>query len=480
MGKSDYEYLDEERKKLWHKVNTIENELHSRIDYEISKIPEDYVNESKQASRKASEYRNKSEESKNTISQYLSEVEEKTNEINQISASISSLSEKINTETTEAIENNQRIKTILNEIEISKTGITGNIEELEEVFEDFDELTEKVKKLQDLLTDGDDTSAKIETLHRSLLTRKKEIDQIYYDIFGYTTTEENSKTEVKGLKDELESAYNELNEQIRTAVDTVEEIKTKTTTDYQNILTDIKMTYATQASGWDLKYTLLANKIEALLPNALTAGLSSAYSEKKDAEIKEYTILNRAFIGAIWGLVFVSLIPFIISIVSLVKEKPFDKVLLDMPRLVLSILPLYIPVLWVAYSSNRKMNLSKRLSEEYSHKEVLSKTFEGLSTQIDNISDQKVSTDLRNKLLYNILEVSSENPGKLISDYNKSDHPLMDALDKSVQLSKAFEKLEKIPGLAMIANKMNKKSKSILNKENERINNAIEKIEDDD
>jgi len=56
--------------------------------------------------------------------------------------------------------------------------------------------------------------------------------------------------------------------------------------------------------------------------------------------------------------------------------------------------------MWVAYSSNRKMNLSKRLSEEYSHKEVLSKTFEGLSTQINNISDEKISGDLRNKLLY--------------------------------------------------------------------------------
>jgi hypothetical protein len=126
------------------------------------------------------------------------------------------------------------------------------------------------------------------------------------------------------------------------------------------------------------------------------------------------------------------------------------------------------------------MNLSKRLSEEYSHKEVLSKTFEGLSTQINNISDQTVSTDLRNKLLYNILEVSSENPGKLISDYNKSDHPLMDALEKSVKLATAFEKLGRIPGFSKLAKVMDKKSKAILNDEDKKANIGMTAVEDED
>jgi 2-oxo-4-hydroxy-4-carboxy--5-ureidoimidazoline (OHCU) decarboxylase len=79
--------------------------------------------------------------------------------------------------------------------------------------------------------------------------------------------------------------------------------------------------------------------------------------------------------------------------------------------------------------------------------------------------------------LYNILEVSSENPGKLISDYNKSDHPLMDALDKSVQLATAFEKLEKIPGFSKLAEKLNKKSKSILENEDEKANAGLNTID---
>ena len=105
-----------------------------------------------------------------------------------------------------------------------------------------------------------------------------------------------------------------------------------------------------------------------------------------------------------------------------------EQTILRIPNLVFAILPLYIPPLWVALSLNRKMNLSKRLIEEYTHKEVVSKTFEGLSTQIEGIKDSKVSNELKIKLLRNILEVSTENPGNLISNYNKSEHPILDRI----------------------------------------------------
>ncbi len=154
---------------------------------------------------------------------------------------------------------------------------------------------------------------------------------------------------------------------------------------------------------------------------------------------------------------------------------PLNEAILQMPRLVLSIIPLYVPVLWVAVSSNRKMNLSKRLIEEYTHKEVLSKTFEGLATQIQNLNDSDISAELKTRLLYNILEVSSENPGKLISDYNKSDHPLMDALDKSMKLTNAIDYLAKIPGMSKLVEVLDNKSKEIVEKAADKAATGIEK-----
>jgi len=146
----------------------------------------------------------------------------------------------------------------------------------------------------------------------------------------------------------------------------------------------------------------------------------------------------------------ISLIPVSVDIYQLTQGVDLFKIIADTPKLVLSILPLYFPVLWMAFKANKQINLSKRLIEEYTHKEVLSRTVEGLSTQIDNINDDSISAELRVRLLHNILEISSENPGKLISNYNKADNPVMDALEKSASLAKSLNKVANLPGLFKI------------------------------
>lgn len=193
----------------------------------------------------------------------------------------------------------------------------------------------------------------------------------------------------------------------------------------------------------------------------MTAGLSSAYSEKREAEIAEGKNFNSDFRLSILYLVLCSLIPFVVGVVLLFQGKSLQEALLELPRLSLSILPLYVPLLWLAYSTSKKIKLSKRLVEEYTHKEVLSKTFEGLSRQIDE-TDGELSQALRTKLLYNLLDTSSENPGKLISDYNNSDHPVMDAIEKGAKLGQALDKLSKIPGLSRLADVLEKQRASEL------------------
>lgn len=223
-------------------------------------------------------------------------------------------------------------------------------------------------------------------------------------------------------------------------------------------------------------YNKIKFDIEKLLPNALTAGLSHAFYKKRRMEIKESKTLTKTFKISIYGLIAISFIPFLVSIYLLIEGKELLEIVKDMPRMVLSILPLYIPVVWLAYSSNKKINLSKRLIEEYTHKEVLSKTFEGLSKQIENIDDEEISSELRIKLLYNILTVSSENPGKLISDYNSADHPLMDALEKSAKLSDAVDAVSKIPGLSKLTKVLEKKNIEINKIQEKKINEGFNSI----
>ena len=207
------------------------------------------------------------------------------------------------------------------------------------------------------------------------------------------------------------------------------------------------------------------------MPNAVTAGLSHAFSEKKKAEDISYDKHKTQFSYGIGGMIAVSLIPFIISVFTLLSDDSLDVVVNRIPKIVIAILPLYIPVLWLSISSNKKMNLSKRLIEEYTHKEVLSKTYEGLSKQIHNLEEDNVSKELKIKLLQDFLQMYSENPGKLISDYNSSDHPIMELLENSNKLEKTISKLEKIPGLHKLADILEKKSEKKL----EQATNIIER-----
>ncbi|MBE2889668.1 hypothetical protein [Geobacter anodireducens] len=266
-----------------------------------------------------------------------------------------------------------------------------------------------------------------------------------------------------GLKDELEETYNELKENLTKTQDELSEHKRKQISDSISFANQKEAQFNNTLKRWEEEYLQLAEQVSDLLPHALTKGLSHAYSEKKKEEVNDTRKLNIKFIVGIIGMILVSVIPFIVSVYFINTEsKTLEEVIRIIPRLVVAILPLYIPVLWLAYSANKGLNLSKRLIEEYTHKEVLSKTFEGLSKQIENVKDQEISNELRIKLLYSILEVNSENPGKLITDYNKSDHPLMDALDKSVKLSNTIDKIAEIPGLSKIATMLEKKSKRIL------------------
>ncbi|WP_134090917.1 hypothetical protein [Olivibacter sp. XZL3] len=111
--------------------------------------------------------------------------------------------------------------------------------------------------------------------------------------------------------------------------------------------------------------------------------------------------------------------------------------------------------------------------EEYAHKEVLSKTYEGLSKQITNINDASQSDELKFRLLSNFLQVSSENPGKLISNYEASDHPIMEALEQSYKFQIAIDRLEGIPGFGKVAAMLETKTKKKLEDRTKKIEKAL-------
>ena len=465
------DYLNDERLKIWEKIIDLEELIRK-------KTPE-YEKEARQASRKTSEFRNKSEESKNITEHNANLSTEKINQIENVLFEVVSLQQKASKAYSElkerlVIASSESETAILNSEKVAE-----NVEKLKSIVDNEPVLSEKVIKLEKTYEQYEVYASKVELLYKNCTTKKKEIEDLHLEIIGYSgmNAETGEEEIIEGLKSSLENSYMDLKNSAKELTKNLATIEDVHDENYKIYLEETESEVAGLISKWEKEYQNKSCKIESLLPNALTAGLSHAYSKKKDDEIAECKGSSETFQKAIKGMIATSLIPFAVSIWLIVNHKAIEDVIMDIPRLVFSILPLYIPVLWVAYSSSKKINLSKRLIEEYSHKEALSKTFEGLSKQISNIEDNKMSRELKSKLLFNILEVSAENPGKLIYDYNKADHPLMDALDKSIKLTNAVNRLSIIPGFSKMATLVSKKSKEIIHEEGQKAVAGLDAID---
>jgi ABC-type transporter Mla subunit MlaD len=389
----------------------------------------------------------------------------KTN-IETIFKELNQLKENLNNDIKEVKSYQNDILKIKGEISESSEQVNIEIQKINQYLEIAKDLPTNVENIQELIETSKNVKNEIEALKHHSMDKKSEIDELYKDIYGQDIeNDEGEEEHTNGLKDKLEESYKSLSEKINTFDNLLNEA-----------IEDSKEKFQETVTNSENKFNEVKNQLDTLLPGAMAAGLSSAYEDKTEKEKETQTILGKNFSSSIIGLIVVALIPVVIDIYRLIyTNTDLLQVIKDTPILIISIFPLYFPILWFAYSSNKKLNLSKRLIEEYTHKAVLGKTFEGLSTQIESLScNDTVRDELRTKLLFNLLQVSSENPGKLITDYQTSDHPLMEALDNSIKLSDSIAKLNKIPGFAAITKKLNTKKDERNKLTNTKIEDALD------
>lgn len=335
------------------------------------------------------------------------------------------------------------------------------------------EQVEIIKKLHDASSSA---NGDIDSLLTHAVKKKSEIDELHRKIIGSDIkSTDGTVVHVDGLIDVLNGAYTEIEAKAVSLDDEVQQLVASITSKHTDQLDKDKEKFEALVFESSEKYATVNDQLMGLLPGAMAAGLSAAYENKKLEEIKSLEKYELAFKVAIGLMVAVSLIPFGVDAYQLIGQGAgLVQVIQNTPSLMIAILPLYFPVLWLAYSSSKKLNLSKRLIEEYTHKAVLGGTFSGLSNQIESLPRESLVRDeLRTRLLFNLLQVSSENPGKLITDYNKSDHPLMDALENSAKLSDSIETLSKLPGFSAIAKKLAARTDEILSNEAKKVADGI-------
>ena len=447
---ADTEYLDEERKKTWERIEALEKALPAiqKLANEAKSIAESKIStteaEAKKAFDNAELLMQKTEQQRIETSNILREIEEisknyKENKNNlkhaiKIANEISEKFYQLAKEETDISETQNRIKVLQNEVS-TELGIAKASRESIVTIEA--EVNSSLKRITDLQTTAKE--------------RKSDIDDLYNEIMG----EEKPDGEREGgLKDKLNKSYFVIEEKMKK---------------YSESFEILKNTY-------DSEYEIRKEKLDELMPEAMAKGLSAAYVSQKNDEIKHRKISSIVFTLAIVSMVLVSLIPvyinFSLHIESLNKMQDLIK---NFPKMLSLVIPIYFPLFWIAWTSNKSINLSKRLIEEYAHKEVLSKTYLGLVKQIQDLPQENMSHELRAKLLFNMIITSAENPGKLITDYNKTDNPLMEIMDKTAAVANAVDKFKNIPGISQFAKYLNKKAEEA---EREFLKKATSEIDD--
>lgn len=472
--------FNKEKEYIWKKLSELGLKLENTNDAidDLKLTLPNAVKDAVQASKKTSEYRNRALDAK-------TQAESNSKEIQVIYENFTRLSEEVE-EKSDTLENlnlkaTESFKTISsNESKSSELFDNSSllIEKMESLAEEKEELEETINSIVEFQNQSETGATRIKSLLSQTIEKKREIDDLYDEIFGYDKIDEDEDgdeitTHVDGLIEQLNKSYRDIKTQVTQLTNDVETKQESLVKRLEEIEQESKESFNSYIDSCKSTYDDTLREIRSLLPQAMTAGLASAYDEKIVKESEEQTKHEGTFRISILGLFIISLIPFGVNAFRMYEGNDFITIIKDTPFLLSAMLPLYIPILWLAYSANKNYKLSKRLIEEYTHKGVTSKTFEGLSTQINEIEDRDISEELRIKLLFNIVSVNTENPGKLISDYNKSDHPLMDALDKSSKLADAVTKLAKIPGFSAIAKNLDDKANKILSAEATKIEAAL-------
>lgn len=443
--------------------------LQKNIDHKVSDTEENINNIEKKANESIFNIENQ----ESSIEEYIAKIEESKNEVREIVENLSKEYTELKNSNMHLTQEIEETKSFKENILLSKTDIDNSVEEvstkiriINEALSVAEDLPNNIENIQNITNKSNELYSEIEALQSHSIDKKSKIDKLYNEIYGQDIENENGEIEhTDGLIDSLQVSYNSIDEKL----ENIDEI-------LDTNLKDNLTKFNTLLEKSNKEFKDVKNKLITLLPGAMASGLSSAYIGKTEDEKTSKEKLEKNFQWSIIGLLIISLIPVSVDIYRLVfTEANLVQVIKDTPNLIISIFPIYFPILWFAYSSNKKLNLSKRLIEEYTHKAVLGNTFEGLSTQIETLNaNEDVRNELRTKLLFNLLQVSSENPGKLITDYQTSDHPLMEALENSSKLSESIDKLNKIPGFSSITKKLSVEKNKIIKDTQDAIDKGLD------
>lgn len=321
--------------------------------------------------------------------------------------------------------------------------ITGNLNsinlpQVKQNSKEINELTEY------LIHSENSIKVQIDVLLQNSLEKYSKIDQYYNETLIDKDGTPSTKTELFEAKTEmlvdiknLKSSMTEIADKIRDleafygkiyGIESTEEpsVNIGLKKEFDLLFGNVQKFESLQKN----KYEALIEQIQSLLPGAMSAGLANAYHLEREKFITPIRIWNGVFIFAIMLMLVAGL--------SFFKTRSIESVT-DIGNILMHSLPISLPLIWLAIFASKRRSESRRLEQEYAHKETLAMSYSGYKQQIEQLSQP--DKDLLIKLLDAAVGSISYNASTTLDKKHGDGTVLQEILKQIAELKKSNAKI---------------------------------------
>lgn len=313
------------------------------------------------------------------------------------------------------------------------------------------------KTIQELKASIEETEKDATALKATISADNSAIQQAKIEVEGNTKAIIQSKATVDQLEAELNAIADTADKKIETIESfktVLEELNKKWMNKFQAEFNRNKKSFDESQQEHSEEYETLKKQIETLLPGATSAGLSSAFMErKKNIEQQKNFWRNMTIAGAAGLILF--------GILAIKYPPKITNGLYEFLLYILTRSSILVGIVMIEEFGRRHFNIISRLSETYAYKEVLSRSFEGYKKQMETVELESTititETDIEgketqktvpmkasSKLSDNLLDNLGEDPSNIYEKEKPVPAPVIDMPALAAQsMNKTVEHLGK-------------------------------------
>lgn len=148
--------------------------------------------------------------------------------------------------------------------------------------------------------------------------------------------------------------------------------------------------------------------IVGLLPGATSAGLASAFDERRQTFLEPSRRWQWWFVGSVIALIVLGATG-LAQLYMGNEALSYEKVL----RVWLARVPVAAALVWLALYTSREASLAKRLEEDYGYKSAIAASFQGFQKQMQEIAETVGAESPLGKLCHDTLIAIASPPGRI-------------------------------------------------------------------